>query len=1181
LPFNPDFPDPAGSGRFLSAKIFGGTNGNTLYRRNYIRYELDSGNPQDPTEAQDANRRVASSSTVYVRDGGHETFQDLSDWDGLGHYRQVVSGGTFAGPGDRTVTTTYNLNGTADWVPTPNDEWILTTFDSVTTTAAGETSTVQACFERTTGFLKSRRTLVGATPTANDLQVVYKEGTLVGEKGFVKSESYYGGDLGGLANTGVCDTQLPGTSRDYKIDHTYANGFRKTSSYDGVSWKFLDRVVDSTGLVASSKDSAGLTTTYDYDDMGRPTEVSPAGLGMTSIAYFKNPATAVVSYSGAGAAGTETYEFDDFGRLHMEVRNFPGNTSKRYTFYNNMGRKKDVSEWADPNASEALSVGHTYYRNFDHLGRPKEIWLPDENGSNGHKVILSYKGDRVVRRTTRVATGGGPNGSVEEQFTTIERYDHHGRLYQLVEPPSGTGTARTTKYEYDVLGNLETVTQGSQIRTFDYDHRGFLLSEDHPESGKTTYLNYDARGHALIVKKGVLGGDREVQLSYGYDKAERLERVRDTTDANPGDLLVEYTYDPLNNAGRLDTAARHNYWEPLEIPESWYNPTTETYGYGSHGLVTSRTTHVQAGSTSMNFTQSWTYDDMGNVSTVTYPRCVGCADAGPNRTLTLGRNLGYLTTVRSQNGTYYVGSATAGDGITYHDNGMVAVVPHGNGVKDRIGRPSHRMRRPSSIEALIPAELPEMPLVPEVILDDYSYDGSGNLHSIACDPVQGGTEEYRYDGVQRLVSYGTCAVGGGQSYQYDRWGNLTRITTGGIGIDIPVSTTTNRLTGAEYDRRGNVEVLLASNTRYTWDALDSLVAQDILPLHVDNRQLRFAYTADGERTWIMEYPGDAGGGYAKTTAVITIRNLDGSVLSEYDYTAGQFTWSRDYIYRGPGQLLASESTDPSIGRRHYTLNHLGTPILVTNAQGGVVGVQTFFGFGQRISSGVAGEDMLFTGHKRDFNLNLGLGDDLDYMHARYYSPHLARFLSVDPETRREALTTPQDWNRYAYVSNNPLKYVDPNGKFKIRAGRMSNGEHFYQIAFETKPYLALERSREVAMKMTPKWMKKADDFITNLDGAVNGEYLETHESFDEKWQAADFEGQLRETFIEVLGGKGAGDWPQAWHSPSIYAKDSKSVFQQAVGMVIGKLLGSGEITKEQALALRRTYDMNRLFAEAE
>jgi RHS repeat-associated protein len=55
---------------------------------------------------------------------------------------------------------------------------------------------------------------------------------------------------------------------------------------------------------------------------------------------------------------------------------------------------------------------------------------------------------------------------------------------------------------------------------------------------------------------------------------------------------------------------------------------------------------------------------------------------------------------------------------------------------------------------------------------------------------------------------------------------------------------------------------------------------------------------------------------------------------------------------------------------------------------------------------------------------------LDYFGARYYSGAQGRFLSVDPLMASADSIEPQSWNRYSYVSNNPLRFVDDEGKIK-------------------------------------------------------------------------------------------------------------------------------------------------------
>ena len=56
----------------------------------------------------------------------------------------------------------------------------------------------------------------------------------------------------------------------------------------------------------------------------------------------------------------------------------------------------------------------------------------------------------------------------------------------------------------------------------------------------------------------------------------------------------------------------------------------------------------------------------------------------------------------------------------------------------------------------------------------------------------------------------------------------------------------------------------------------------------------------------------------------------------------------------------------------------------------------------------------------------------DYFGARYYSSSMGRWMSPDTDFNlKRILAEPQRWNRYAYVLNNPLILVDPNGLWDI------------------------------------------------------------------------------------------------------------------------------------------------------
>ncbi|MBN8733917.1 MAG: RHS repeat-associated core domain-containing protein [Acidobacteria bacterium] len=64
----------------------------------------------------------------------------------------------------------------------------------------------------------------------------------------------------------------------------------------------------------------------------------------------------------------------------------------------------------------------------------------------------------------------------------------------------------------------------------------------------------------------------------------------------------------------------------------------------------------------------------------------------------------------------------------------------------------------------------------------------------------------------------------------------------------------------------------------------------------------------------------------------------------------------------------------------------------------------------------------FTGKERDAETGL------DYFGARYMSAAQGRFTSPDPKLfSTRTIGNPQKWNRYAYVLNNPLVFIDPDG----------------------------------------------------------------------------------------------------------------------------------------------------------
>jgi hypothetical protein len=62
------------------------------------------------------------------------------------------------------------------------------------------------------------------------------------------------------------------------------------------------------------------------------------------------------------------------------------------------------------------------------------------------------------------------------------------------------------------------------------------------------------------------------------------------------------------------------------------------------------------------------------------------------------------------------------------------------------------------------------------------------------------------------------------------------------------------------------------------------------------------------------------------------------------------------------------------------------------------------------------------------------------MHARYYAPMWGRFLSVDPILDLAAvIEQPQGWNRYSYGANNPIRFIDPDGRAVVSYKVLDSG----------------------------------------------------------------------------------------------------------------------------------------------
>ncbi|MGE0641882.1 MAG: RHS repeat domain-containing protein [Thermoanaerobaculia bacterium] len=1045
-------------------------------REEYVTYEQDPGGVR-------ANRRVQASRTVYLDDNG--TFADVesSNFDGVGHYRRAEKSGSFATGNIQTVFTNFNpLRGIypGSYVLLPASEpWILGTYDRVDVVDDLPANMARRLFdfESTTGFLKSIRTCKGDDcANLNDLFSLYCRDSM----GNLTSELFYGGDGTRFQLPGTlpsCDSGPPASGWQYRLDHTYSGGARSTSKYSGATHFLLDRTINAqTGLASSSRDSAGVETQFVFDDLGRLRRSIPqsfAGLERDAQTEYSYPAANVVEVercaadlsncTSANRLSYEKTETTGFGSPWHELREMPGSSdwAVRVTRYNSMGAKARESSWvydADGQFPNENSLPATVYDGFDAFGRPGSITLPDLS-----VTTLLYEGVQWVGTQQSVATA--INGS-EQCVGRWERFDRQGRLDRVEEGYLNcTGSVgMNTEYRYDESGRLVRVCQDTvdgtscgQTRLFDYDNRGFLLSEQHPEKGSggnglVSYACYDARGHARYRDDGATSR----RLAYTYDGLERLMRVRvplGTESCNSatetGTTWKEFAYATANSGsnarkGKLEITLSRNELGPPAFPANSFANVFETYTYQDRGgRASKRVTAVSGpGVVSETWEVAQTTDPLGLLAVQNYPICTlgpDCADTAGPRATTQSYESGLLQTIVA------TGNATLLSGITYHASGMPNVISHrGTQLVETISQASHGMARPSSITLTSPSATPPNTFT----TGTYGYDGAGNVKAM-------GSDHFRYDRYHRLLEsqMGSLSPSQSQTTTFDGYGNVTAMTTNGTGVNFPTSGVTNRLTSAAYDAGGNTTSW--NGNSYSWDLFNRMT-------HWSNGSegWSYVYTADDERLWSIKDV--AGAGHTNWT----IRGFGNQVLTRDerrpasplggppeapssqcptappgvnifcdDFESGDTSaWGssgtsgsrvvKDYIYRGRS-LLAVRDQDGDYS--DFGLDHLGTIRVATNLFGQLGSIHTYFPFGREATSPDQDtEVMKFTGHERDLQSTPGAtADDLDYMHARYSSPVTGRFLSVDSHLGYKS--RPQSWNRYAYALGNPLKYSDPDG----------------------------------------------------------------------------------------------------------------------------------------------------------
>jgi RHS repeat-associated protein len=834
------------------------------------------------------------------------------------------------------------------------------------------------------------------------------------------------GSPNGESRANTAPPELDGqTSYAFPTKVTDALGQTTYTQYD----YYLGRAVDG-------EDHNGVVSSGYYNDaLDRPTQVIRAN---TASPTDPNRSQTTFTYNDASHLITTTSDRDAFG----------DNLLKSEIVYDGLGRTFEARTYAPGPAGCSSPCYSLVKTTFDSMGRTYQVSNPYWNHESPIWTTTQYD---ALSRVTSVTTPDGATVSTAyngAQVTVTDQAgkkrrsqtDAFGRLTMVTEDPGGLNF--DTVYLYDALGNLHKVTQGAQIRWFAYDSLSRLIRVKNPEqtgnnslpaytdpvtggSGWAMAYSYDPNGNLTSRIDA-----RNITTTINYDTINR-STSRSYTDGTPA---VNYFYDAQALPAGAPSFDRGKSTGRLVAVTYGGGSQGNYYGYDSLGRVLRK--FQQTGVT--NYQTQATYNKAGAVTGETYP-------SGHTVNYThdqVGRVSGFSGNLGGSSSTY-------ADTISYNAAGQM--------IKERFGtntslyHNSHYNNRMQLVSTRVgDSATDDWNWSRGAITFHYGTTSAGNVDVFANDtdnngnlrrqinwvPLAGGgyvipqLDDYTYDALNRINSFSEWQVDSGgqltpnvaaQNYSYDRFGNR-QITsaTGGVNNYNPVyDQTTNRINGLGYDAAGSITFDPLTGGTMTYDA------ENLMLTATNGGGGSYTYDADGKRVKRIT-------GGQETWQVY---GIGGELLAEYQLVSGTPTLKKEYGYRG-GQMLVvwdgSETGDRQL--KWLVQDYLGSTRMVVDRSGSLGGVRRhdFAPFGEELPAGV-GIRSEGNGYSAD-TVRQKFGSKerdnetgLDYFGARYYSSTQGRFTTTDPLMASARTGNPQTWNRFVYVLNNPLRYIDPEG----------------------------------------------------------------------------------------------------------------------------------------------------------
>jgi RHS repeat-associated protein len=584
---------------------------------------------------------------------------------------------------------------------------------------------------------------------------------------------------------------------------------------------------DAHGYQTAATNALGYFTLTTYNDQGQPrTNIDARGFGTTNT-YDQVTGKLLGTTNALNQVTRFTYDADN--RLISQTDAMGNSSTNGYDGFGN------VTTAATLNSNGVVQASTTYI--YDANGnRLQEITSRTLAGGGTQWMTNTFIYDGQNRLVQTIDALGYTNTTVYDangrQQTTIDKlghptsfvYDDRGQLVSTIHPDWTTNSTA-----YDANGRQMATTNGlNQVTQYFYDAVGRLTNTLYPDlttnatvydaAGRVQY-SIDARGFVRAPGYDALGQQTSMTNGYGTLQTNVMQYAYDAggNRTNMVDGLNHtnsYFFDALSrmtNSTFPDGTKQITTFDALgrRIAQADQATNTTMFGYDALGRLTSVTN-------ALGKVTRYGYDEVGNQTTQ--------IDALNRQTTfeydSLGRRTKRTLPMGTQSETF--GYDAAGNQIAYTNfNSLVitnqydvmnrlwqrwatnTVLEHYD--YDAAGQTTNRTDTSGSYSWVYDAGGRVRTNATPVGTLYYQYDFNGNLTSLCSGTVNGVTNAYQYDALNRLTNVVDNALSGTKNtaYTFDGVGNLKSLKYPNGITNLCQYDALNQLTNLTWKLNGN------------------------------------------------------------------------------------------------------------------------------------------------------------------------------------------------------------------------------------------------------------------------------------------------------------------------------------------------------------------------------------------